>query len=220
MFLGDLGIAFETIVLLVVGGEMLGSGDDLKVSGVVSLESLDKGGSHLAGEERILAVGLRRPAPTGVTGHIDGRGPEGQQVAELVLLELSFPKLIPAGPRLVGDGGRDLIKQIRIPARRKSYSLRENGEVAWADNTMKRLIAVVIFGDPKTFISWGRGSHQVDFLIHGHAAEQIIYPLINRKSLVLIGQLLGIGQCRTDESGDTNRNNSQDSLHNSLIFIL
>ena len=85
---------------------------------------------------------------------------------------------------------------------------------------MKRLIAMVILGYPKTLIGRGCGSHQVDFLIYGHAAEQIIDPLLYRKGLVLVGQLLGIGQGRTNKCRDTNRNNSQDSLHNLLIFIL
>ena len=64
-----------TALLVVVGGEVLGTGHGLQVFRVVALHALDELYGQLPGQEGVLAVVLLVAAPAGVTAHIDGGTP-------------------------------------------------------------------------------------------------------------------------------------------------
>ena len=58
---------------------------------------------------------------------------------------------------------------------------------------MEGLVAMIILGDSKAFISRRSRPHQINLLVHSHPSEKILDPLRDRESLILIREFLTIG---------------------------
>ena len=170
---------------------MLGSRDDLQVARVIPLQATDERGTDLTAQERVLPIGLGRPAPAGVSGHVDRRRPEGQHIAVQLLLKPALVQLVPAGARLIGNGRGHGLDQLRVPGGRQADGLREHGETPRPHNPVQSLVAVVILRESQTLIGRRSSPEQVDLLLEGHPAQQILHPVRHRRTFILVQRNLG-----------------------------
>ena len=177
--LADDSIAAGTVVLLVVGSKVLECRHHLDISWVIALQPTHKGASQSAGEHWVLAIGLGCASPSRVTRHVDGWRPEGEQVTAAVVLVTSQVEVVPLATRLIADGGCDALQQGRVPCCRQRDGLRKHGELARPDDAMQRLVAVIILVDAQARNGLGIVGHDGDFLLDGHATQQVHDALVH-----------------------------------------
>ena len=128
--------AREPVVLLVVQREVLGGGRDLQVrrhglaAQRLALVAVDERVRHRRRQVRVLAERLVGPAPARVTVHVHRRRPvrEAAVVAgggAQVVLPGAEQRLVEEPACLVGDRGRLLVDEARVPRHRRGEVHRE-----------------------------------------------------------------------------------------------
>jgi hypothetical protein len=99
----------------------------------------------MAGQVRILAIGLLSPAPARIAEDIDIGGPDGQAlIAAVILVGADTVEL---GARLGRDRIADTVEQIGIPGRSQTDGLRENGRLTDPRDAVQALIPPVLAGN-------------------------------------------------------------------------
>ncbi len=130
-----------------VDREMLGTGGGLENPVPHLLDSLNKGDTHAAGEERILAIGLLTAAPPGIPKDIDVWCPEGQPL----VLPPTAGGLggVVLGAPLVGDNSRHFPQEFGIKGGSQTDRLRKDGSSPGAGNAVQALVPPVVLRNPQ-----------------------------------------------------------------------
>ena len=160
---------------LVVGTPLFGAGQvadeaiDLRAG--TALQTRDDGIAHLAGEERVFAVGLLATSPARVAEDVDIRCPDGQSA---VALDEAFAARLDVLDALFGAGDvHDLMQEVRVERGCHADGLREDSGHAAAGGTVQGLAPPVVFLDAQ----FGDGAavvhHQGNLLLEGETAQEV-----------------------------------------------
>ena len=172
---GNTGVA---VVLRGIQHEMLRRCGGLYIFLVVTLEAPNVGGGHFASQEGILAEVFVTAAVSGVLAQVNGGAPEAQ----------ALPGDVVGGPNLIGNLSGDLAELLQIPALTHSQAggvggdiIPVVGEIVQCIDAVACLIGKVMGGNAQAG-DWRRpGTAPSDFLLQGHAADQISCPLLEGK---------------------------------------
>ncbi len=110
----DRGAQALAILLDVVDGVMLESGNELEIFRIIPLQTSDIGHAEAAGEERIFAVTLFDAPPIGIAADVDHRGAIDQSLVLRLDVRLLVPEVVD-GAGFVGDCDRFFVEQVDIP---------------------------------------------------------------------------------------------------------
>ena len=154
-----------------VYGKMLGAGRDLQIL-PVSLQPLDEGVSQLAGQRRILPVGLMAPSPPGITENVDIGGPVGQSLINIPVSR--FLGRVVLRPGLLGDDLRLPLQKIRIKGRRHADGLWKHGGNPRPAHTVERLVPPVVLRHTQPLDGRRVMQKLRCRLLHGHLRHQFL----------------------------------------------
>ncbi len=139
-----LGTAVDRVVL--------GGGGRVQVLAVARLQPADEGDTELAGEERILAVGLLAAAPARIAEDVDVRREEGQAQEQPTALA-GLHGLVVLDPRLAADRLGHLVDGGRVEGRAQADRLRKDRRDPVVRDPVQRLRPQVVLGDARRGIA-------------------------------------------------------------------
>ena len=158
-----------------VDGEVFHAGHGFHVVGVVALEAADVDEGHLAGEERVLAVGFLAASPAGVAEDVYAGAVEGEAVAlgdgAVVLRGVG----VVSGSGLGGDGLGLLLDEGEVPGGGHADGLGEHGGgVIAAHEAVEVFVAVAVGGDAEAGDGQGAGADLGDFFLEGELGDEVV----------------------------------------------
>ena len=124
-----LGVRTVAVVLVAVRQEVLHQGGATPVGRIVTLDTADLGGDHLAHQVRVLTEALLRAAPARITRKVSVRSPENQAVAATLLGIVTC---------LVGHHVAHDERHLTVPRLTDTVSLRESRAVHHAGRHRNR----------------------------------------------------------------------------------
>ncbi|MNV13338.1 hypothetical protein D3C71_1039740 [compost metagenome] len=172
----QIALARARIEVMAVGfraavyGQVLGSGVQLAVDGIVTLQTVHEGNTHASGEVRILAVGFLTAAPARVAEDVDVGRPESQPL--IARMRTLTDELVMLGARLVADRGSHLPHQRYVESSRQTDGLRKNGGLPCACHAVQAFIPPVVGGYAKTFDGRRSVLHLGGLFLQGHLRNQ------------------------------------------------
>ena len=116
----NIGIAFQPVVLIIIGVEVLQRRDSEHILLIISGKSAGIGGGHLTGEAYVLTVSLLSASPARIALQIHSRAPHTQ---------LTGTAAVVVSARLGTGNSTDSLHQLSIESTGKTDRLRENGRV-------------------------------------------------------------------------------------------
>ena len=146
---------------------------------MIALQTTHEGRSQLAGEIGVLAPCLLATTPTRIAENVDIGRPEGKPLVDQSVA-LPAECLVILGTALVGDGGGDALDERGIPGRGHADRLRKYGGAAIAPNAVERLAPEVVRRDAQAGDRRGIMPHLRDFLLQGHACQEVAHTLSDR----------------------------------------
>ncbi|EGY01296.1 hypothetical protein AZA_88790 [Nitrospirillum viridazoti Y2] len=171
-----------------VHGVVLGGGDHPVIFGIIALHALDEGGSQLAGQVRVLAIGFLPPAPAWVAEDVDVGRPEIQALVDAVLRPRLFHP-VELHPRLGADGDAHLADGVGIKGGGQADGLGEHRGLAIAGDAVQRLAPPIVGGDVQARDGPGLVGQLRRLFLRRQAADQVIHPAFHRQAGVKVGRL-------------------------------
>ena len=166
---------------------MLGRGDDFQVTWIISLQATYESCPDAPRQVRILAIGLGGAPPSRVTRHVNRRTPEGEEIAELAVLQTPVFQFIPSAASLIADGCCHALDEFGIPCGTEGNGLGEDGETSRTNDAVQSLITMKVLGYAQTRNTVGRSLHQIGLLLERQSSEEVHDALAPWQRLILEG---------------------------------
>ena len=160
-----------------VHGVMFGRADGFQIVWVVALQAGNESKGKMAGEERVFAVGFLPTAPARIAEDVDVGRPEGETViaAGVVVGD----GVVVFGARFGGNDVGDGVDEIGVPGGAEADGLRKDSGVTGAGDTVESFVPPVVRGDLQTRDGGSDVLHLGDFLLEGHARDEVVDPLLD-----------------------------------------
>ena len=154
---------------------MLACGHGAQVVQIAALNAGNKSHAHLAGEKRVLAVGLLASAPAGIAEDVNVGRPERQAVEDaMVAFALG---LVVFGAGFGGDDLAHVVNDGGVPRGCHADGLWKDGGVTRAGHAVQGLIPGLVIRNAEA--GYGRGPvfKLGGFFVERHAAHQVVGAL-------------------------------------------
>ena len=195
------------VALFVVDGIVLQRGGKLQVLGIVALRALHVRDRHPRRQPGVLAEGLPDPSPARIAADVDDRRAIDQPVVaqppairgdgdvlSLASRRLDLPldrrPVVVDRPPLVGDRGRDIVHEARVPRRRHADRHREHRGRLGPHDAVQALVPAVHRRDLQALDRRRGGPEQGDLLRQRQLAEKIVHALVERFCRIEVHGLL------------------------------